>query len=63
MNRKLMFAFVAACCLAVTITAMAQRGDISEHIQQLEKDMHHAQMHGDVAWTRPSRSRTARSAT
>jgi len=50
MNRKIMFAFAAACCLAVTITVVAQSGDTSAHIQQLEKDMHHAQMHGDVAW-------------
>ena len=50
MNRKIMFVLVAVCCLAVAIAAVAPGGDTSAHIQQLEKDMHHAQMNSDVAW-------------
>src|SRR5207253_5432374 len=51
MNRKITFAFLAVCCLAVAITVVAQGGgDTSANIQQLEKDMHHAQMNSDVAW-------------
>lgn len=51
MNRKFTFAFGAACCMALAVTLLAQGGgDTSAGIQQLEKDMHHAQMVGDVAW-------------
>ena len=51
MNWKITYAFVAACCLAVAITVIAQGGgDTSANIQQLETDMHHAQMNSDVAW-------------
>jgi hypothetical protein len=51
MNRKITFAFLAVCCLAVAITMFAQGGgDTSANIQQLEKDMHHAQMNSDAAW-------------
>jgi hypothetical protein len=51
MNRKITFAFLAVCCLAVAITVVAQGGgDTSANIQQREKDMHHAQMNSDVAW-------------
>jgi hypothetical protein len=51
MNRKITYAFMAVCCLAVAITVVGQGGgDTSARIQQLEKDMHHAQMSSDVAW-------------
>ena len=51
MNRKITYAFMAVCCLVVAITVVAQGGgDTSAKIQQLEKDMHHAQMTGDIAW-------------
>jgi hypothetical protein len=51
MNWKISYAFVAACCLAMAITVIAQGGgDTTANIQQLETDMHHAQMNGDAAW-------------
>lgn len=50
MKRKIMFALPAVCCLAAAITMIAQGGDTSANIQQLEKDMHQAQLNGDVAW-------------
>src|SRR5260370_7030198 len=51
MNRKITFAFLAVCCLAVDMKVVGQGGGYtSANIQQLEKDMHHAQMNSDVAW-------------
>jgi len=51
MNRKITYAFMAVCCLVVAITVVAQGGgDTSAKVQRLEKDMHHAQMTGDIAW-------------
>lgn len=51
MNWKITYAFLAASCLAVVPTVVAQGGsDTSAKIQQLETDMHHAQMNGDAAW-------------
>jgi hypothetical protein len=51
MNRKNMIALVAVCCLAVGITLVAQEGgDASSEVQQLEKEMHHAQMNNDAGW-------------
>jgi len=51
MNRKIRFVFGAVCCLALAIPLVAQgNGDTSANIEQLERDMHHAQMNSDVAW-------------
>jgi hypothetical protein len=51
MNRKTTAAVVAVCCLAVGITLVAQTGgDTSSKVQQLEKEMHQAQMNSDVNW-------------
>ena len=51
MNGKLTVAFAVVCCLAVAITLVAQGGgETSANIQQLEKDMRHAQMSSDFAW-------------
>ena len=51
MNRKITVAVVAVCWLAVGITLVAQGGgDASSKVEQLEKEMHHAQMNSDAAW-------------
>jgi hypothetical protein len=51
MNRKITFTYLALCCLVVAITVFAQSGgNTSANIQQLEKDMHQAQMNSDAAW-------------
>lgn len=50
MNRKITVSFVAVCCLAMAITLIAQGGDTSTKIQQLEEEMRQAQKNSDVAW-------------
>ena len=51
MNRKITVPLLAVCCLAVGITLIAQEGgDASSKVEQLEKEMHHAQMNSDASW-------------
>jgi hypothetical protein len=51
MNRKITAALVAACCLAIAITLIAQAGgDTSSEIQKLEQEMRQAQKDNDVTW-------------
>jgi hypothetical protein len=51
MNRKITVALVAVCCLAVAITLVAQAGgDASSKVEELEKEMRHAQMNNDATW-------------
>jgi hypothetical protein len=51
MNGKITVALVSVCCLAVAITLVAQAGgDTSSKVEELEKEMHHAQMSNDAAW-------------
>ena len=51
MNRKIIVPLLAMCCLAVGITLIAQEGgDASSKVQQLEKEMHRAQMNNDGNW-------------
>ena len=51
MNRKITFASMAVCCLAVAITVVAQAGgDASSKVEELEKEMRHAQMNSDATW-------------
>ena len=50
MNRKMMVG-LAACCLAVGLQLIAQESaDASSKVQQLEKEMHEAQMNNDASW-------------
>ena len=50
MNLKFTVLFVAVCCLAVAGTLIAQGGDTSAKIEQLEKDMRQAQKNTDASW-------------
>src|SRR3954453_11598726 len=51
MNRKITVLLVAVCCLGMGITVMAQEsGDASSKMQQLEKEIHRAQINNDVTW-------------
>jgi hypothetical protein len=51
MNRSITIALVAACCLGVAITLVAQAGgDASSKLEQLEKDMRQAQLKNDASW-------------
>jgi hypothetical protein len=51
MNRKMMVRLFGMCCLAAGVTLMAQEdGDASSKVQQLEKEMHQAQMNSDASW-------------
>jgi hypothetical protein len=51
MNRKMTVRLMGMCCLAAGITLMAQEGgDASSKVQQLEKEMHQAQMNSDASW-------------
>ncbi|MBV9481018.1 MAG: nuclear transport factor 2 family protein [Acidobacteria bacterium] len=51
MNRKITVRLVAVCSLAVGVTLIAQEsGDVSSNVQQLEKEMHQAQMNNDANW-------------
>ncbi len=51
MNRKITVPSVAVCCFALGITLVAQEGgDASSKVEQLEKEMHHAQMNSDASW-------------
>jgi len=51
MNRKFTVALVAVCCLALAMTLIAQAGgDASSKVEQLEKEMRHAQMNSDATW-------------
>jgi hypothetical protein len=51
MNRKMTARLMAMCCLAAGVTLMAQEGgDASSKVQQLEKEMHQAQMNSDASW-------------
>ena len=51
MNRKFTVALVAVCCLALAMTLVAQAGgDASSKVEQLEKEMRHAQMNSDATW-------------
>jgi hypothetical protein len=51
MNRNITVALVVVCCLGVAITLVAQAGgDTSSKVQQLEKEMHQAQMNNDGTW-------------
>jgi hypothetical protein len=51
MNRNIMFTSLTVCSLALGITLVAQEGgDASSKVQQLEKDMHHAQMKSNGTW-------------
>jgi len=51
MNRKFTVALVAMCCLALAMTLVAQAGgDASSKVEELEKEMRHAQMNSDATW-------------
>ena len=51
MNRKFTVALVAVCCLALAMTLVAQAGgDASSKVEELEKEMRHAQMNSDATW-------------
>lgn len=51
MNRKITVLMVAACCLTVAITLVAQAGSrTSSKIEQLEKEMRQAQKNYDINW-------------
>ena len=51
MNRKFTVALVAVCCLALAMTLVAQTGgDASSKVEELEKEMRHAQMNSDATW-------------
>lgn len=51
MNRKMTVGLVVVCSLAVGVTLFAQEsGDVSSKVQQLEKEMHEAQMNNDASW-------------
>ncbi len=51
MNRKITVTLIAACCLALATTLIAQAGsDASSKIEQLEKEMREAQKNNDVSW-------------
>ena len=51
MNRKFTVALVAVCCLALAMTLVAQAGGAaSSKVEQLEKEMRHAQMNSDATW-------------
>lgn len=51
MNRKITVPLVAVCCLGVGITLIAQEGGAaSSKVQQLEQEMHQAQMNSDGTW-------------
>jgi hypothetical protein len=51
MNRKFTVALVTVCCLALAMTLVAQAGgDASSKVEQLEKEMRHAQMNSDATW-------------
>jgi hypothetical protein len=51
MNRKMTTGLVAVCSLAVGVTLIAQEsGDAASKVQQLEQEMHQAQMNSDASW-------------
>ena len=51
MSRKITVSLVAVCCLAGGIMLMAQEGgDVSSQVQQLEQEMHRAQLNNDGTW-------------
>ncbi len=51
MNPKIVVTLAAVSCLAVGITLVAQEGgDASSKVEQMEKEMHHAQMNSDTSW-------------
>ena len=51
MNRKFTVALVTVCCLALAMTLVAQAGgDASSKVEELEKEMRHAQMNSDATW-------------
>ncbi len=51
MNRKMIVTLLAVCCLGVGVTLVAQEGGgASSKVEQLEKEMHHAQMNSDATW-------------
>lgn len=51
MNWRITIAIGVVCCLAMAIAGVAQGGgDTPAKIEQLEKDMRHAQMNSDVTW-------------
>jgi hypothetical protein len=51
MNRIATIAFGVVCCLAMAVAVVAQAGgDTFAKIEQLEKDMRHAQMNSDATW-------------
>src|SRR5512146_1344677 len=51
MNRKITVLLIAACCIALATTLIAQAGsDASSKVEQLEKEMRDAQKASDVSW-------------
>jgi len=50
MKRTITIVFLVVCCFAISMTLIAQGGDTSAQIQQLENELRQAQKNNDAGW-------------